>query len=186
MRFQHSATGPFTRACSLARPDGSTWTFLLRPLPLGFHRRLRERGLVPPAPPIRVPRDSAGKPLRDDAGLPLATADTSDPDYRAALELYHQRVAVLALHEGLQADPSVQFDAPAPSSALSTLNPQLSTPNDWASFADALYAELAAAGFTDGDLVTLCNEVGRLSNLVGDHVQQARSNFSSPPALSTA
>lgn len=166
----------FTQLVTLPRPDGRDWTFRLQPLPLGFHRRLRERGLLPPLPPHRLVRDSTGRPLRDESGLAATSADPQDPQYRADLERYHQRVAVLAVAESLRADPDVAFDAAPPTA---------DDPAAWTAYADALDAELEAAGFTAGDLVLLCNAVCRLSNLLGDHLQRARSTFSSAPPAAT-
>lgn len=167
-------TASLTRTFTLPRPDGSEWVFQLRPLPLGFQRRLRERGLTPPAPPIRIARDSQGRPLRDEQGLAVTQSDLTAPEYLAQLELYHQRIAVLAVVESLEADPQVSFEAVAPAGHTG-----------WPAYADALHQELEAAGFTAGDLLLLCQEVCRLSNLLGEHLQQVRANFSSAPPADT-
>ena len=90
-------TGIGAQRVSLVRGDGSTLSLLVRPLPLGFHRRLRSMGLVPPQPPVRVARDAGGSPLRDAQGHAVTLRDESDASYLAAVELYHQRVAVLAV-----------------------------------------------------------------------------------------
>ncbi len=161
-----------TQTVTLPRADGSDWTFTLQPLPLGFHRRLRDRGLCPPTAPQKIARDSHGRPLRDDTGLAVTLADQSDPQYLADLELYHQRVAVLAVVEAFAADPHVHFETPAPSNS--------ERGDAWPGYADAIHRELEAAGFTAGDLIFLCHAISRLSNLLGDHLQQARTNFSSP------
>lgn len=169
LRGQPRAT-PFTQTVTLPRPDGSDWSFTLSPLPLGFHRRLRSRGLLPPTPPSRLVRDSSGRPLRDESGQAITTVDTTDRRYLAELELYHQRVAVLAVAEALRADPDVVFDAPPPADDSS---------DAWTRYADALHAELEAAGFTAGDLILLCQAVCRLSNLLTDHLRATCGNFSS-------
>lgn len=176
LRGQNRAT-PFTQTVTLPRPDGDGWSFTLQPLPLGFHRRLRTRGLLPPSPPARLVRDSSGRPLRDETGQVVTAADTTDRQYLAELELYHQRVAVLAVAEALRADPRVAFDAPPPAADV---------PEAWTQYADALHAELEAAGFTAGDLILLCQAVCRLSNLLSDHLRMAWGNFSSvAPAAPT-
>lgn len=184
MKFPQADFRPFTRVVALPRPDGAEWTFVIRPLPLGFHRRLRERGLSMPLPPVRIARDSAGRPLRDDSNVAVTTSDQHDPEYRREIETYHQRVAVLAIHEALQADPDVAFEALPPTGAET--DPGTTQARDWAGFADELYEEFGRAGFTDGDLVLLCNEIGRLSNLLGDQLRQARSNFSPAGRTDTA
>lgn len=163
-------SGSFTRSISLSRPDGSTLSLTLQPLPLGFHRRLRACGIVPPQPPVRVARESGGQPLRDGNGHALTLRDEHDPAHLAALELYHQRVAVLAVAESLKADRSVEFTAKEPTAKAEAA---------WADYADALFAELEHAGLTAGDLAHLCSFVCRMSRLIDDDLRRARGNFSS-------
>lgn len=164
----------FTKTCVLPRADGTALSFMMQPLGLGFQRRLRERGIVAPTPPTRVARDAGGKPIRDESGLALTVADESDAAHQAAMELYHQRVAVLAVVEALAADSNVAFDATPPTGATR-----------WEQFADEVYAEMEGAGFTAGDLIQLCSFACRLSNLTGGHLQQAESNFCSAAAEDT-
>jgi hypothetical protein len=161
-----------TQVVKLPRPDGTEWCFTVQPLPLGFHRRLRDRGLNPPAAPTRVVRDSSGRPIRDDTGAVVTSTDAADPQFLCELETYHQRVAVLAVAEALRADAAVTFETAAPAANAPAL--------DWLRYADALHAELESAGFAAGDLILLCNHICRLSNLLSDHLQQGRANFSSP------
>lgn len=163
-----------TRCVELARPDGSSIALTLRPLPLGFHRRLRGAGIAPPQPPVRIARDSGGQPLRDPQGQAVTLRDESDPAYLAALELYHQRVAVLAVAEALGADGTVEFESRPPASDAEPLA--------WTTYADALFTELDRAGFTAGDLVHLCTSISRMSRLVDDGLREARGNFSSEAA----
>ncbi|MEW4528391.1 hypothetical protein [Maioricimonas sp. JC845] len=163
-----------TRTVTLPRGDGSALTLTIQPLSLGFHRRLRERGIVPPTPPRRVARDAAGKPLRDESGLAVMLADEQDPQYLAEQEQYHHRVALLAVAESLAADPQVRFDAQPPASDDDAIA--------WTGYADALGAELEAAGFTAGDLVRLCTEICRLSNLLDEQLAATQAGFSLPAA----
>ena len=162
-----SANGAAAQQISLPRAGSEPLLLTLRPLPLGFHRRLRERGIVSPLPPTRVARDSAGKPIRDSQGLAVLVADESDADYREQRERYHQRVAVLMVAEALQADATIEFDR-RPSESET----------DWHHYADDLYREFEQAGFSAGDLIYLCEEVCRLSNLLDDHLRAAQQNFS--------
>jgi len=104
---------------SLVRGDSTTLPLLVQPLPLGFHRRLGLFGLVPPQPPVRVARDAGGAPLRDVQGHAVTLRDESDPAYLAAVELYHQRVAVLAVAEALKGDPDVEFVSRPPGESVS-------------------------------------------------------------------
>lgn len=171
MRFP--APSSLSRPVSLPRPDGSSVVLQLQPLSLGFQRRLRERGIVSPVPPVRVARDSSGKPVRDDSGLAVTMADRHDSDYLLQNELYHQRVAVLAIAESLRSDPDFGFETPAPAEGPA---------GAWPRYADALFAEMETAGLTAGDLVFLCDAVCRLSNLADQQFEQAQHGFFSPAA----
>lgn len=172
MRIQGQVSpARYSRVVEWPRPDGTGQPLTLQPLPLGFHRRLREHGISPPVPPTRVARDSAGKPIRDARGLAVLTADEHDPLFLAAQEQHQQRVAALIVFHGLAADPQVQFDT------------TFSLQGDWADAADALLAELERSGWSAGDLIWVCRQVLALSNLWDEHVQEAHANFSrSPPA----
>jgi hypothetical protein len=160
--------------CELPRPGGAAIALRMQPLRLGFARSLRERGLVPPEPPLRVARDSSGRPLRDERGQAVMTAAETDTEFARSLELYHQRVAVLAVVESLEADADVTFGARRPSGI-----------EGWIEYADAVYAEMEEAGFTAGDLVHLCAYACRLSNLAGDHLRSSVRGFSEAPAGGT-
>jgi hypothetical protein len=157
----------YTQTFALPRPDGTALALVMQPLSLGFQRRLRERGIVAPSSPTRVARDAGGRPIRDETGLAVTVADESDATYQAAVELYHQRVAVLAVIEALGVDPNVEFEAQPPAGDTG-----------WERYADAVHAELEQAGFTAGDLIQMCSFACRLSNLTGDHLRGAESNFS--------
>jgi len=146
----------------------------MQPLRLGFARGLRECGLVPPEPPLRVARDSAGRPIKDERGQAVMTAVEADADYVRSVEQYHQRVAVLAVVESLEADPDVAFGARRPAGN-----------EGWGEYADAVYAEMEEAGFTAGDLVHLCSYACRLSNLAGDHLRASARGFSESTAEGT-
>lgn len=160
----------------LPRQDGTHLSLTLRPLPLGFYRRLRDRGLLPPIPPVRVARDTQGRPLRDAKGQVLTLPDEQDDTYRTAVERYHQRVAILAIAESLTADPDVTLDTEPPAA-------DDASPETWAAYADQLHDELEAFGLTVGDLLTLTHEVCRISGLVEQHTAEAAATFSSGPSV---
>ena len=149
----------------LPRAGGEGLVLSLRPLPLGFHRRLAERGIVRPQAPTRVARDSGGKPIRDAQGLAVLMADEQDADYQRELELYHQRVAVLCVVESLRDDSRIEFES------------RPLGPRDWRGHADALYEELEEAGWSAGDLIQVCRAVCRLSNLTDEHLAEAQRDF---------
>lgn len=158
----------YSSVCELPRPGGESIVLRMQPLRLGFARSLRERGIVPPEPPLRVVRDASGRPLRDERGQAVTVAAETDGEYLRQLELYHQRVAMLAVAESLEADPDVTFETPRPDGN-----------NGWSEYSDALHAEMERAGLTAGDLVHLCEYACRLSNLAGDHLREASRGFSS-------
>ena len=166
--------GSYRSVCVLPRPNGESVALSMQPLPLGFQRMLADHGIVPPCPPTRIARDSAGRPMRDDTGAAITVADDQDADDRQAVELYHQRVAVLAVAESLAGDPNVEFGIERPQG-----------PGRWDLYADALYVGMEEAGLTAGDLVHLCGFACRLSNLSGEHLREAGANFSSAASVPT-
>jgi len=164
--------GGYCRRVELPRGDGAVWGLTVSPLPLAFHRRLRERGIVAPRRPTRVARDSSGKPLRDHQGLAVLVPDAESGEYLTALDLYNQRVAALVLVEGLRADESLQFETALPH-----------VDGDWLGYADGICDELERAGWSAGDVGLVCEHVFRVSNLLDDHVRESAGNFS--PAAAT-
>lgn len=163
----------FTYEFQLPRHGQPSISFKLAPLSLGFHQKLKRRGIVPPQPPSKVARDSTGKAVRDANGQVVTLPDTNNSDYLNASELYHQRVAILALFESVQHDNNITFE---------TSPPHSDSPLDWGQFADSLFEEMQQAGLSCGDLLKLCSEICRISNLLDDHVQGTQANFSSPAA----
>ncbi|MAT14597.1 MAG: hypothetical protein CMJ46_04930 [Planctomyces sp.] len=159
--------GELAAEVELPRAGGEGLRLRIAPLPLGFQLRLQLHGLEMPLPPRRIARDSQGKPLRDDRGEAVFLKDEQDREYRLALDLFHQRVAVLIVAEGLKADPAIEFESQPPEGVNS----------DWCAYADQLYAELEAARFRAGDLLYLCQEIGKLSNLFDQHVEQSERRF---------
>lgn len=160
---------------SLRRGHQEPLVLSLRPLSLGFHQRLKSRGLHVPLPPVKIARDSAGKPLRDAQGQVLTQPDRQDENYLAALDDYHQCVAVLSVVESLRGSPEVVFESPVP---------RTNDAEEWRTYARLVFAEMEAAGFAAGDLILLCREICRLSNLIDDHLTTARQNFSGSPVSS--
>lgn len=156
-----------TQTIVLERPCGRSLELTIQPLPLGFHRMLCQRGIVAPTPPKRVARDSNGKPLRNADGTAVLISDDQDTDFRTKLELFHQRVAVLIVWQGLQVDQNIEFEAQPPTEEHA----------NWIDFADALYQELENASFYSGDILYLCDEIARISNLTNTNIQQATQRF---------
>ncbi len=161
-------TARFTTTVQLPRPAGDGPVLTLQPLPLGFSRRLTAHLVQPPVPPVRIARDAQGKPLRQANGQAATMTDETDAEYRREREVYGQRLAVLAVVTALQADPHIRFETDA-----------AAHPQDWRPYADALFNELEAAGWTAGDLAWLCQAVCRLSNLLDEHLPETAADFSS-------
>jgi len=141
----------------------------LQPLSLGFHQRLKMRGILAPQPPVRIARDANGKPLRDASGQVLTQSDRQDKTWLRALDHYHQQVAVMSVVESLQGEAQIRFE---------TVPPVMDSDDGWLEYADSVFHELETAGFVAGDLILLCREICRLSNLLDDHLTNARQNFS--------
>ena len=162
------ALSPNVITVLLRRDDGET-AVTLRPLPLGFHRRLKERGLVPPAAPRKAARDSGGRVLRDERGMAVLTEETESAAHLTAVDRYQERLAAVMLAESLTGDVVVETPPPAEG-------------GDWSAYADAVLAELDEAGVTPGDLATLCRGVCAASGLLSEAVTEAGESLFPGPA----
>ena len=156
----------FTTTVELPRPGGGGPVLTLRPLPLGFLEGLSQRQIAAPLPPVRVARDSQGRPLRQPDGTAVLIPDEQAADYRTERELYHRRLAVLAVVEALGSDSRIEFESRTAADS-----------GDWREWADRLHTELVDAGFTAGDLVWLCRQVMQLSNLLDGHLKESEARF---------
>jgi hypothetical protein len=160
----------FHAVCLLRRGDSEPLAVRLNPLPLGFHQRLRRIGIIPPQAPLKIARDSNGKPVRDARGQVVTVQDGHHPDYLNALDEYHRCVGVLAIAESLKGNADLRLESVPPAGEMK---------DEWISFVSAVLAEMEQAGFTAGDLPLLCREICRLSNLLDDQLGAAQANFSS-------
>ena len=136
---------------------GEPLTLPIRPLPIGFHRRLLVRGLTPPPVPQTVARDARGLPLRDTRGLAVMIEQPSDPAYQAAKAEADERIAAVTLSEAI--DDAVTRPQPPPADDAG--------PQAWQDHADAVLASMTAAGLSAGDFATLCRAVAQASGLLG-------------------
>lgn len=159
-------TGPVTRVIELPRGDGEPLSIEITPLPLGFSTRLRENGVVPPAPRLEVLRDASGKALRDSDGQLLVRPDDQGADYLADCERYFQRVAVLSIATSLAASSKVELETNGADFG-----------QNWSAYADQLLAEFAASDWIAGDLVLLATAIADLSNLTASDVAGAQRSF---------
>lgn len=161
-----SLGGRNTAVVELRRPELGPVHLTVQALPLGFESLLAQRGVRRPAVPQRVARDARGKVIRDETGQAVLHAEPGDADYLRCLEEYARRTLALEVVEGLAADASVSFETTAPDDD-----------GDWAAYADRVYEELKAAGFSDGDLVVLVQAIHRVSNLTGEAIAAAQNDF---------
>ncbi|MCA8989398.1 MAG: hypothetical protein KDA78_17240 [Planctomycetaceae bacterium] len=167
MRFLGERVGgEVRRVVRMPREDGEDWEMEIRPLRLSFHRVLRERGIVAPSAPTRVSRDAQGHVLRDGDGLVVLQRDESDRGYLSGMELYHQRVAAMIVWESLQGDSRYEFETKKPGEG-----------ENWERFADELLIELEQSGWSVGDVLWFCEQVGELSRMTGEHVREGRARF---------
>lgn len=155
----------------LPRPHSEPVVLDLRPLPLGFQQLLKRHGIIAPAPPMRLARDSSGKPVKDSHGQPIRLIDEANETYQNECELYHQRIAVLAVAFALRHDPTSPLAGCWPGS-------QQPPAGEWTAWADQLFETLVSAGWLAGDLLATCTEITRLSNLISDRLVAAQASFS--------
>lgn len=157
--------GRNVRSVEIRRPEGALH-LTVQALTLGFESLLASRGVRRPVVPRRVARDSRGLVVRDESGQAVLIPDDRDENYQHQLEEFARRTVCLEVIEGLAADPSVQFEAGPPAED-----------GDWAGYADAVYQELADAGFSDGDLLALVRGIHAASNLISDQIADEQNRF---------
>jgi len=143
----------------------------LRGLPIGVDDRVRER--IPlPAPPSRgVAIDpKTRKPLRDAAsGKVMPVVDLYNGGYQAAYRKAVARRMILLVVESLSGQSKLTFDAPRPADDAPA--------RAWEAYADAVEAEFAAGGFTDGHVMQIMQTVMRLTNVTPEELGDAREAF---------
>jgi hypothetical protein len=158
---------PITRVIELPRGDHEPLRVEITPLSLGFQTRLRQNGVVPPAPRLEVLRDASGKAMRDPDGQLLVRPDDQGAEYLADCERYFQRVAVLSIATSLESSSKVELETN-----------RADFGQDWSAYADQLLAEFAASGWIAGDLVLLATAIADLSNLTPGDVAGGQRSFS--------
>ena len=152
------------------------------PLPLGFHRRWLERGLVPPSPPRQLVRDSRGQAVRDDRGLAVLQEQPADGRFLAAKAAYEERLAAVMIAETVTG-----IDAIEAVGDLESIRSVGDDPSGAAAYADAVLAALAGAGLTTGDFAALCRAIGQASGLLAAaHEDAADALFPSPAATAAS
>lgn len=168
MRIEGFEPGQVSTVVVLRRPGGRDLQLTVTALPIGYDEEL-ERGLPNPVPPVRGPlRDERGSLLRE-AGRPVPFYDTFDPKYQAERRQAMRRRMTLMIREALRGDSQVQWETPEEKGGRSD-----------ADYADALYAEMRAFGFTEGDLAALIGAVVQASSLTEEELAKGREQFFRP------
>jgi len=110
-------------------------------------------------------------PLFGADGKAVTFEDTSDPAYLAETKVSERRHIAFYVANGIIGEESdVQFETPRP--------PTLTAENAPAYF-DAIYQELAVAGFSLGDLNIVIEAIKEVSNLRAEDIERAREGLSS-------
>lgn len=144
----------------------------LNGLPIGVDDRIRERipNAVPPSRGIALDPKTR-KPLRDAAtGKVLPATDFYDRSYQAAQRKQIARRTVLMVVEALKEQSKLTFDAVAPDEAKGSQK-------EWEAYADAIEAEFAAEGFTEGHITKLANAMLEVSGMTVEELDEAREAF---------
>ena len=136
------------------RPGAEPLRLKIRAVPFGFADRLREE--IPAPRPLRVKK--GGSRAGEDARVLF-----DDPNYIKQVLKHNARLNALVIHHALGADKNLSFDAIEGDSLVD--------------FADEILDELGEAGFTEGDIGILADQVDILSNNAAGQVEEARNRF---------
>lgn len=144
-------------------------TLVVSGYPLGFSEDMQEKFPKPPVPKgfakAQGRKGKAGKVLRDPATKKaILIDDYENVEYVKACAERGVRLAMWNLYYALAADPNIEFDAKLEDSA----------PEE---FADSIYEEVKAAGFTMGEVEFIIDKAYELSSLTSQKVMEARDSF---------
>lgn len=162
----------------LHRPGGELFRLAVQALPYGFFERALQE-IPDPRPNVEFARDRGGAVIRDEFGLAVKTEKKDDPEYLRQLGCARRLRMILAIREGLCADPNVTFEADAKITAgphgvsLADIAPLIG----WAPYAEAVEKEFRAAGFTDAELVRIHAEIMELNRGGPKRVEDKTEGF---------
>lgn len=150
--------------------DGGGITVTVQAMPLGGNDDIDE--LFPsPKPPRTFVTGRDKLPIRDQQGKPLVAEDLNDARYLSEVRASNRRkVAWNVFHSIVPGASEMQFE---------TVKPAEMTQDSAAAFADAVFEELRAAGFSIGDLNVILEAVMEASNLREETMTRAKEGFSS-------
>lgn len=154
------------KTLSLVRDDG-TIDIVVCSAPQNYFRRLTNIGVYEvPKPPIGFKQGAGNKYLKDRNGELIQFDNFDDPDYKRDAGIAIQRMIALRLRIHLADDPTVSFDAVAPTT---------DDLNDWCEYADKLVEEIRDCGLTDPEITEICNVGASLTN--GFKIDEAIDSF---------
>lgn len=166
-----------TKRVFLPRGDGPAVQVILTALPVGEADRA-ERLFRPPSAPEVFETDAAGRVKfiqGTDPPKAMVKRDLLDQNYLRESENVARRQSIYVIRRGLRDDPDVHFDADTSPGA-----PSGERANDsaaWATYLDAVYAELGEAHFTDPEIHELMRQTYALGLPSPDAVKAARDSF---------
>lgn len=151
--------GLTTGTVTIQRPgtDGETESFRLKlvPLPGGWDRLMRSRGLIGYRPAPQKVRLVDGKPfINPETRQAEFYEDDEDPEYLRMLNKYYRRLQAMRLASHLRADEDIQFEAKEPAGK---------DKDEWLKYADALVQEVVDFGLTDQEVDEIVRVADSLS-----------------------
>jgi len=154
-----------TKRVVLPRHDGAPIVLTVQALPIGYTATVTSLipNLIPKCIGVEVD-PGTGQTLREPDGSPVKKWDTTDARHakrQQTLNLYQNTLMVAT---GLQADPTVTFDAVMEKGKAED-------------YAKAIQGEMKAFGLSGGDFAILLTEVLRVSNLDDESVDKDQDSF---------
>jgi hypothetical protein len=156
---------------TIARTDGRIVTLKLKALPLGFEQTIAER-IPAPSPPIGgALYGKDGKPIKDpQTGKIVPWFNEKEPAFiKAQAEANRLEMAAM-IHMAVEGDENIRFDTPWTCQVTSD-------PKEWRTFYEGIFRELRDFGFSPGDMLTVVEEMMRLSRLDPASIEEAKKGF---------
>lgn len=151
----------------LKRPDGD-YPLVVTALPIGWESKMLQTGAFDrPVPPLTVPRKADGTVVvNPETKRADPVENRNDPDYVREVSLWYARQQAVRLRQHLSGDSSIEWDA---------VPPEGNTKSAWLAYADALVAEIAAAGLSEAEVEAIVGVGSRLENSI--NLREALESF---------
>lgn len=161
-------SGLARRELLLPRGSGDPIALQVSALPLNFGA-IQARLFPLPTPPRVMETDARGAVVRDPGtGRAVMKEDTADASYVKRLDDQMRRHDAMVVWYALKDDASLVFECSSNGLSLET---------DPEKFADALHAELVAAGFSFGDVKLIEAAALSVSNIDKRLIDKVRDGF---------